>query len=228
MSLGASNYGDRCPIQELSVTTLGLISDIHADLRSFKRALDILHGQAVEQIICAGDLVDKGNEGDEVVRLIRERQIPSVMGNHDYMVYRNQQWLMRNAGNQNPVLVAEETMDYLDTLPETLTFSFKGKWLLLAHGSPWSNMEYIYSYSSREIYEQITRFYKTDVVVLGHTHEPMLVETDSLLVVNPGSVCSTYADGSGTCATISLPDCSFRVFNIRNGQRVQPAYRVIE
>jgi putative phosphoesterase len=210
------------------VTTLGLISDIHADLKALKQALDILQGQAVEQIICAGDLVDKGYEGDAVVALIRERQIPSVMGNHDYMVYRNQQWLIRNAGDQNPALVTQATMDYLDTLPEMLTFSFKGKWILLAHGSPWSNMEYIYSYSRREVYEQIARFYKTDVVVLGHTHEPMLVEAGDMLVVNPGSVCSTYADGSGTCATLSLPDCTFRVFNIRNGERVQPAYSNIE
>jgi len=207
------------------VTILGLISDVHADLQSLKRALDILQGQGVEHIICAGDLVDKGYDGDAVVKLIREREIPSVMGNHDYMVYRNQQWLIRNTGADAGELVTQETMDYLDTLPETLTFSFNGKWLLLAHGSPWSNMEYIYAHSRREVYEQIVRFYKTDVIVLGHTHEPMLVEMGSLLVVNPGSVCRTYADGSGTCATLSLPDFTFRVFDIFNCNRVQPTYR---
>ncbi len=207
------------------MTTIGLISDIHADFSALKQALDILQGQAVDHIICAGDLVDKGNEGDAVVKLIRERQIPSVMGNHDYMVYRNQQWLMKNAGHDNQALVTQATMDYLDTLPETLTFSINGKWLLMAHGSPWSNMEYIYSYSRREVYEQIARFYKTDVVVLGHTHVPMMVEMDSLLVVNPGSVCSTYADGSGTCATLSLPNYTFRVFNVHSGERVQPLYK---
>lgn len=204
---------------------LGLISDIHADITALKRALDILQGQAVEQIICAGDLIDKGNEGDEVVAHIQTLQIPSVMGNHDYMVYRNQQWLIKNAGHDNPALVSQVTMDYLDLLPESLTFTFKGKWLLLAHGSPWSNMEYIYSYSRREVFEQIARFYKTDVVVLGHTHEPMMVEMGNLLVLNPGSVCRTYADGSGTCATLSLPDCTFRVFSLQTGERIQSAYR---
>lgn len=206
------------------MTVLGLISDIHADLKSLRRALDILQGQGVEHIICAGDLVDKGNEGDAVVSLIRERNIPSVMGNHDYMVYRNQQWLTKNTSTHDGELVTQETMDYLDNLPESLTFSFNGKWLLLAHGSPWSNMEYIYSYSRREVFEQITRFYKTDVIILGHTHEPMQIEIGSLLVLNPGSVCRTYADGSGTCATLSLPDFNFRVFDIYNCNRIQPAY----
>ncbi len=210
------------------MTTIGLISDIHADLQALKQALDILQGQGVEQIICAGDLVDKGYEGDAVVNLIRERNILSVMGNHDYMVYRNQQWLIHNAGESNPALVTQETMDYLDILPETLTFTLNGKWLLLAHGSPWSNMEYIYAYSPPKVYEQIARFYKTDVVVLGHTHQPMLVEMGNLLVINPGSVCSTYADGSGTCAILSLPDLTFRVFNVHTGKRVQPTYRCIE
>lgn len=210
------------------MTTIGLVSDIHADLQALRQALDILQGQGVEQVICAGDLVDKGYEGDAVVSLIREKQIPSVMGNHDYMVYRNQQWLIRNAGQNNSALVTQETMDYLDQLPETQTFTLDGKWLLLAHGSPWSNMEYIYSYSRKEVFEQIAHWYKTDVVVLGHTHEPMMVEMDKLLIVNPGSVCGTYADGSGTCATLSLPDFTFRVFNVHTGKRVQPTYRCIE
>ncbi|MCA0458322.1 MAG: metallophosphatase family protein [Chloroflexi bacterium] len=206
---------------------LGLISDVHADFQALKRALAILQGQGAEQVICAGDLIDKGNEGDEVVAHIQTLQIPSVMGNHDYMVYRNQQWIIKNAGHDNPMLVSQTTMDYLDLLPESLTFTFKGKWILVAHGSPWSNMEYIYSYSRREVFDQITRFYKTDVVILGHTHEPMHIEMDKLLIVNPGSVCSTYADGSGTCATLSLPDCTFRVYSLRDGERVQPAYRNI-
>jgi putative phosphoesterase len=203
---------------------IGLISDIHADLKSLHLALDILQGQHTEQIICAGDLTDKGTNGDAVVSLIRERNIPSVVGNHDWLADRNQHWLLQNYGSSHPMLVTEETLHYLNTLPDTLSYTWEGLSIMVAHGTPWSRDEYVFSYSRQELFQQIVQLYEADVVILGHTHEPMLARVGDVWICNPGSVCGLQADGSGTCATLSLPDCTFRVFNLRTGQRVQPAY----
>src|SRR5689334_8903920 len=103
---------------------IGLISDIHADLKSLRFALDILQGQGVDQIVCAGDLTDKGIDGDAVVNLIRQRNIPSVVGNHDWLAERNQHWLLQNYGASHPMLVTEETLQYLNTLPDTLSYNW--------------------------------------------------------------------------------------------------------
>lgn len=203
---------------------LGLISDIHADLKSLKLALDVLQGQGVDEIVCSGDLVDKGNDGEAVVQLIRSRQIVSVMGNHDYAIYKNQQWMTKYKDHNSQELVSKTSIDYLDSLPPIHEFSREGKTILVAHGTPWSNLEYVYHYSHRKVFEQIVTHYSNDITILGHTHEPMMVSLNDKWVLNPGSVCYEQTYGSGTCATLTVPDCTFRVFEIRSGRRIQPKY----
>lgn len=200
---------------------IGLISDVHADAKSLKRALDIFQGQQVECVVCAGDLVDKGSDGDAVVAQIRARNIPSVLGNHDYLADQNQGWLLRHYGQTHPMLLTEETLAYLDGLPDTLTYSWEGRRVLVAHGTPWSRDEYVYPHSKPELFKQVAQFAEADVVILGHTHEPMIALVDNVSIFNPGSV---NKHGSGTCATLTLPDCVSRVFNVRTGERIQPAY----
>ena len=50
---------------------IGLISDIHGDIDALNTALTLLKAQGAEKILCAGDLVEKGTEGDAVVRVIK-------------------------------------------------------------------------------------------------------------------------------------------------------------
>src|SRR6185436_11569456 len=102
---------------------IGLISDIHASAKALLHALDILQGQAVDSILCAGDLVDKGNQGDAVVAQIRQHNIPSVLGNHDWSAEQNQGWLLRHYGETHPMLLSEERLDFLATLPDTLAYN---------------------------------------------------------------------------------------------------------
>lgn len=203
---------------------LGIISDIHADIKALKLALDILQGQKADQVICAGDLIDKGYEGDNVIQLIRNRQIPSVRGNHDYA---SDKYYGDSKKSEQPdylTSMSTESVKYLETLPALLRYEFEGKSVLVAHGTPWSNAEYVYHYSPREIFKQMANLYPADATILGHTHEPMVVTFSDKWFFNPGAVCDIHTYGSGTCATLTLPDCTFRVFDVRTGRRVQPEY----
>ncbi len=62
---------------------LGLISDIHGDIRALETTLSRLDQLAVDQIVCLGDLVGYGSEPDAVVAQLRDRGIPCIRGNHD-------------------------------------------------------------------------------------------------------------------------------------------------
>jgi putative phosphoesterase len=203
---------------------LGLIADVHADLDALKLALDILQGQGVNQVICAGDLVDKGLNGDAVVRLLRERQIPCVMGNHDEKAERTQYWTERTYGANSPLLLKEETLDFLMHLPLNWTFEWENMRVLLAHGRPWSNEEYLYPYSDKDTFREVLRHAQADVVILGHTHEPMAAQVNDQWIFNPGSVCGKHTYGSSTCATLTLPGCDFKVFELRSGQPTQTKF----
>lgn len=204
---------------------IGIISDIYGDLTPLKRALRILGREKVNRIVCAGDVVERGSNGDAVVQILQKLKIPTVKGNHDVAAISNQAWLRENGDPNHPrtqsQLLTDSTLDYLATLPEKVQATREGKSFYVAHGSPWDNWTYITMQSSKTQLETVVRFAKTDYVILGHTHEVMSIYVDGRWILNPGSVCYDETPGSGTCATLSLPDGTFKVFDLRNGHEVQ-------
>jgi putative phosphoesterase len=196
---------------------IGLIADIHANLEALQRALEILDQQQSDQIICAGDVVEKGSAGDAVVALLRTANIACVMG--------NQAWLRANADLSHPAtqgrLLSDETLSYLASLPKSIVFTWEERRVVMTHGAPWSTNEYIFPNSSVQIFQQIANEAQADVVVLGHTHTPMCIRINTTRIINPGAVSGNYLDGKGTCAVLTLPDCLFQVYSLTSGELLQ-------
>lgn len=208
------------------MTTIGLISDIHGELDSLILALDILRGRGVDHILCAGDLLEKGSQGNAVAVRIRAEGIPCVQGNHDYDAVDNQRWLRENADHrllrERGKWLDDDTLAFARDLPPTLHFEWDGVRVCLAHGAPWSNMIYVFSRSRPAVFERVIREADADIVVLGHTHDHMQIVVGDALIVNPGSVCGRESFGSHTCAILTLPERAFEVLSLRSGERVTP------
>jgi putative phosphoesterase len=204
---------------------IGVISDIHGNYDGLLRALDLLRGKGVEQIVCAGDLVERGLAGDAVVSKIREEAIPCVQGNHDRDAVFNQFWLLNNADLQNlevmSRLLNRETLEFLKQLPPVMTFEWERRKVMLAHGTPWSKDTYLFVNNSTHVYERVFSVSKADIVLLGHTHMPMAVQMTYRWVFNPGSLWNNHETHTKTCAMLTLPECQFEVFDVENGQPVE-------
>src|SRR5688572_6742223 len=97
---------------------VGIISDIHADLDGLEKALALLKAAKVDKIICAGDLVERGRDGDAVVQRIQEEQIESVLGNHDMLARGNQVYCLKYPERfpDYPVL-NEDSLSFVEGLP---------------------------------------------------------------------------------------------------------------
>jgi predicted phosphodiesterase len=74
---------------------LGIISDIHSDFFSLKKALQAVERQHCDRLVCLGDIAGcsihyqdryEGRDPDECVRLVRENCDDVVAGNHDLFV----------------------------------------------------------------------------------------------------------------------------------------------
>ena len=63
---------------------IGVITDIHEHVGHLRRALDLLHRESVEQIVCIGDVFEMGERIEEVCRLLTEAKVIGVWGNHDF------------------------------------------------------------------------------------------------------------------------------------------------
>ena len=63
-----------------------IISDIHANPAALERVLADAKQFGAEKVVCAGDVVGYGPDPVGAIRILRERGIPTVMGNHDAAV----------------------------------------------------------------------------------------------------------------------------------------------
>ncbi|MBU0545301.1 MAG: metallophosphoesterase, partial [Proteobacteria bacterium] len=75
---------------------IAAISDIHSNMEAFTRVLEDADRSFVDAMVCLGDVIGYGPEPNETINLIRERNILTVMGNHelgvvecDYMDHLN-------------------------------------------------------------------------------------------------------------------------------------------
>lgn len=192
---------------------LGLISDVHGDLRALTRAQDLLLGQHhVDVIWCAGDLVGRGNQPEEVVQRIIGSGIPTVLGNHDELMISH--W--RGAMFGQVLGMGGQTLRLLATLPRTYRAHLQHHTIVMVHGSPRSNTEAI-SINPNQRQTSLAWLDKTgaDILITGHTHTPMVLESTHGLIVNPGSLYdATGLDraSSETYGVLDLNPLQFRYY----------------
>lgn len=204
---------------------LGLISDIHGDIVALELAWAHLTVLGVDRIICAGDVVGYGPHPDRAAAFLAAHNIPTVRGNHD-------RWaLQRGPGEPDPFKGATpstDTLAWLETLPPRLDFPDLGRRVSLVHGSPRDDLEFI----TRKTHPpEVLRGYLdtlgAEVLVHGHTHEPMWYDAGHRLVVNPGSVISApVVSTSRTFAVLDVDLLTVTFHDVESGEAVavQPWY----
>lgn len=212
------------------MTSIGIISDVHADYDGLVRALNLLRRNGVDEIWCAGDLVDRGSEGNEVVNRIRHEQIPTVQGNHDFMARRDREQmvddmrLMEGVDDQDILItgeVSEINLTFLDYLPPALKFERDGLSIELTHANTFDQITYIYPNSRPSLFQETLKATLADIVILGHTHKPMKIyQDDKLRIINSGSVFMNYGTPEHSCGILTLPDREFAVYDLSTGKAV--------
>lgn len=167
---------------------IGLISDVHADPLSLELAWAHLKVLGAERILCAGDLVGYGPFPDRAVAFIESRGIESIRGNHDRWALARGAGVRDDFGGGAP---SSRTLETLASIPPDRSIDVAGRKIVVYHGSPASDMEYIRRSShSPECLDKMLEDLSTDILVIGHTHLPMWYRGSQGLVVNPGSVIS--------------------------------------
>ncbi len=166
---------------------VGLISDIHGNLPALRAVLDALRD--ADAIFCAGDITGYFESPNEVIAELRERGVEMIAGNHDVYLRNppaSANAILRRSLDMTRSLITRENLDFLSTLPCEKRFALDGLRIAMYHGSPWNPQEqYIYpDFGNWERFAEID----ADVVVLGHTHRPILRQIGSVALVNPGSV----------------------------------------
>ena len=167
-----------------------IISDVHANLP----ALDaILSKERFDKILCAGDVVDYGPHPNEVIEALRSLNTICVMGDHEYAVLTGRMdffnpyaaWCVEWTRK----VLKDSNKEWLRTLRTSERLLIDGKTLAVYHGSPFDPLwEYVFPGVPKDYLKTIIRETRADVVILGHTHIPMIFEWRGKFIINPGSV----------------------------------------
>jgi predicted phosphodiesterase len=156
--------------------TLAVISDIHGNLEAFKAVLSDIDRLELDRVICLGDSVGYGPEPEQVLKLLQSRNIPSLMGNHEWglldeasLFWFNPQ--ARRSLLQNRELLTKESLAYLKSLPFNMSFND----CLLVHACPPDDFKtYLFEISMAR-FPQLFHDMPENVCMVGHTHELVLI-----------------------------------------------------
>ncbi len=87
---------------------LAFISDIHANLQAFQAVLADIEKQQAAEIYSLGDNIGYGPQPEEVTELLRERNIASIMGNHEYALLSPNYYKSLNPSARKSISITRE------------------------------------------------------------------------------------------------------------------------
>lgn len=175
-----------------------IISDLHSNLESFEKCMELAKGQ-YDEAICLGDLVGYGPDPNTVIDRVREVANRVIRGNHDKAcsgVSDAEEFnLLARIGTlwtRNEL--TPEHLAFLRDLPPGPMFinSFQ-----IVHGSPADEDEYIAGPGQAV---PALKGLKTQVVLFGHTHHQ-----GGFMVTSAGRFQSIHCDSRNDGRTLVLP-----------------------
>lgn len=202
---------------------IAAISDIHGNIYSLMKVLEDIDAHKVDLIICLGDLVGYGPHPNEVIALIKRREIPCIKGNYDASVVDGGFTFIRDTKINSFALpwtceeVRTSNKYFLSQLPTYLDYNIHDVKIKFTHGSPNSISEYLFE--DKENTKTIMSELQEDILVCAHTHIPSYKQFGNKLFINVGSVGKPK---------IGRPNSTYCLININENRRVDVKFREIE
>jgi predicted phosphodiesterase len=196
---------------------IAVLADLHANLPALRAVLDDVLALECDTMWCVGDVVGRGPHPSEVVDELRALAVPTIQGNWDEAValrrdHAGVAW--PNAEAEAAGLVSlewsirqlsEEQRSWLRQLPATLRFPLDDRSVLLFHGSPTRQNDYLWSDRPSRIFARVVSDQGDELMCFGNTHEAFHRLVGKTHFVAAGSVgCGTLDDVSAQYAVIDV------------------------
>ena len=186
---------------------VALLSDVHGNEVALSTVLDDL--PEVDRVVCAGDVVGYNPWPAACVETVRDRGIPTVVGNHDRAVANDTGFRFNDMAAAGVDYARAELDDdqigWLEGLPRDRTLA-DGR-LCVVHDHP--ERQDHYTMPDEFDPSLLAAAGDPDVLVLGHTHVQHHETFAEGVVVNPGSVGQPRdGDPRAAYAVVDLDDLS--------------------
>jgi putative phosphoesterase len=167
-----------------------LLADIHANWPALQAI-----NEKFDACLVLGDLVDYGLEPTPCIEWVRQKATHAVRGNHDhgvaqYVKVHGKSGFKYLAGVTREVTqerISADDRRFLGSLPISKRVTLDGVKFLLVHATPRDPLDE-YSIADADFWARRLADVDAQVICVGHTHHPYILEVGDKLVINPGSV----------------------------------------
>jgi predicted phosphodiesterase len=172
------------------LSRLGVIGDVHCESETLERVLDALGTMNVEAVLCVGDLVDGPGDADATLKMLEERDVQCVAGNHERWFLDSEQRTLEDATLE----VSNASRAFLQSLPPVRRYATPNGNAMLCHGVGDDDEAWLLpdtrGYALQDIPSLRELMLDEDVqfILDGHTHERMVRVFPGLTVVNAGTI----------------------------------------
>lgn len=155
---------------------IAVMSDIHGNLAAFAEVLNDIDNSYIDRIVNLGDSIGYGPDPEKVLKLIKNRDILNIIGNHEQAALDKTFLFFFEEGARKSLertisFLTSSSFTYLQKLPEFRIFNKA----LFVHGCPPDSCDTYLNYlSNREIINIFT-LYNNKLAFVGHTHKLMLI-----------------------------------------------------
>jgi predicted phosphodiesterase len=161
-----------------------IISDIHANFDAFEVVLADIDKSSIDRTVCLGDVVGYGAQPRECIAILRERNILTIAGNHDYAAIGKTNinyfnpfakeatlWTLKVCSEEDRAwLQSLSLVEYLDDLT-------------MVHGTLYQPDLFDYILTTYDAYLSL-QLLDAPVCFLGHSHVPINFIWDEIISFN--------------------------------------------
>jgi protein phosphatase len=185
-----------------------VISDLHGNWAALSAVVAQEHA---DQVFCLGDIVDYGPSPVETLRWVRANATVTVRGNHDTAVafgtscraspeFRR---LSEETRRLTIPMLSEDERRWVGTLPIRTSVELDGRRVELLHAAPDDPVYQYLPATDVDGWQRAVERVDADIILVGHTHLPVILPLGDKLLVNPGSVgLQRDGDPRASCAVL--------------------------
>lgn len=188
-----------------------LFGGVYSNLQAIEALIAIAKSEGIppENCICTGDIIGYCAQPEETIQTFKDWNARSIVGNVEIQLRDDeadcgcdftegsrcdgfsQQWYPYAKSK-----LSKTSLDYLQTLPDHITFNYGNQKVSVVHGSYFNVSEFIFKSTDWAIKLPNFEALQSDIIIAGHSGLPFINEEKDKLWINPGVIGMPANDGS--------------------------------
>ena len=187
-----------------------LFGGVYSNLQALEALIAVAESEGIpsENCICTGDIIGYCAQPEETMQTFKNWKARSIVGNVEIQLrddeddcgcdFRegsrcdgfSQQWYPYAKSK-----LSKASLNYLQTLPDHITFNYGNQKISVVHGSYFNVSEFIFK--STDWATKLPNFeaLQSDIIIAGHCGLPFIDEQNDKFWINPGVIGMPANDG---------------------------------